>query len=189
MPSPSLSLTPHDLTILSKIQDPEKPSSTPSPLIDPSLPRDPHITDAATYAHITSLERGIISSIQAVELQIAGLGSGLEVVGEDPLKRYRDCVERLGALIGEWPEYASARNNRAQALRRIYGDGVLMRGDRGKSNNEAMPLDAEASEQDLMNAGSTILGDLSTAISLLMPATPFMAISCKSISLNTLFFL
>lgn len=184
---PSASLTNHDLFILEKIKDPESGPSQPV-LIDPSLPRDPHITDPATYAHITALERSIISSIQDVELQLAGLKSNLELGVEDPLKQYRECVERLGALIGEWPMYASARNNRAQALRRIYGDGCLVKVKGGSVGDEATPLDAEASDQDLMRAGRTILEDLSTAIRLLMPATPFGAISCKSISLNTHFF-
>jgi hypothetical protein len=178
---PSASLTNHDLFILEKIKDPESGPSQPV-LIDPSLPRDPHITDLATYTHITSLERSIISSIQDVELQLAGLKSNLEPEVEDPLKKYRECIERLGELVEMWPMYASARNNRAQALRRLYGDGVLVKvkgGDGG--GDEAVPLVADAEEKDLLNAGRTILDDLSTAIRLLMPATPFMAISCKFI--------
>lgn len=181
---PSASLTNHDLFILEKIKDPESGSSQPV-LIDPSLPRDPHITDPATYAHITSLERSIISSIQEIELQLAGLKSNLEPEVEHPLKRYRDCVERLGELVEMWPMYASARNNRAQALRRLYGDGCLVKvkggGGGGGGGDEAVPLDREASEEDLLIAGRTILEDLSTAIRLLMPATPFEAISCKFI--------
>ncbi|PMD13903.1 hypothetical protein NA56DRAFT_694442 [Hyaloscypha hepaticicola] len=177
---PSASLTNHDLFILEKIKDPESGPSQPV-LIDPSLPRDPHITDPSTYAHITTLERSIISSIQDVELQLAGLKSNLEPEVEDPLKRYRDCVERLGELVEMWPMYASARNNRAQALRRLYGDGCLVKvKGGGGGGDEAVPLDAEASEQDLMNAGRTILEDLSTAIRLLMPATPYAAISSQA---------
>ncbi len=183
MPSASPLLTPHDLSILSKIKDPEKPSG-PSPpvLIDASLPRDPHISDAATYAHITTSERSIVTSIQAVELQLAGLNPHLEPGVADPVERYRACVERLGELVEAWPGYASARNNRAQALRRLFGDGLLVRGDGGGGGDEAMPLDSEASDRDLMTAGNTVLEDLTTAIELLMPATPFAAISCKSFS-------
>jgi hypothetical protein len=174
----STSLTNHDLFILEKIKDPESGPSAPV-LIDPSLPRDPHITDDATYHHITKSERGIISSIQDVELQIANLKPAVS----DPLAQYLSCVARLDELVEEYPEYASARNNRAQALRRIYGDGLLVKGDeRAKSTDEAVPLDPEASDQDLMTASYTILEDLSMAIKLLMPATLFMAISCKLIS-------
>jgi hypothetical protein len=175
---PSTSLTNHDLFILEKIKDPESGPSAPV-LIDASLPRDPHITDEAIYQAITRSERSIISSIQAVELQLANL----KPVVSDPLAQYLSCVERLDELVEEWPGYASARNNRAQALRRIYGDGCLVKGgsggEEGKGEDGAVPLDGEAEERDLVTASSTILEDLSTAISLLMPATPFLPISCK----------
>jgi len=179
---PSTSLTNHDLFILEKIKDPESGPSAPV-LIDASLPRDPHVTDEAIYQHITRSERSIISSIQAVELQLANL----KPVVSDPLAQYLSCVERLDELVEEWPEYASARNNRAQALRRIYGDGCLVKGggggggggEEGKGEDGAVPLDSEAEERDLVTAASTILEDLSTAIELLTPATPFLPISCK----------
>ena len=173
---PSTSLTNHDLFILEKIKDPESGPSAPV-LIDASLPRDPHVTDEAIYQHITRSERSIISSIQAVELQLANL----RPVVSDPLAQYLSCVERLDELVEEWPEYASARNNRAQALRRIFGIGCLVKGGGGDGGgeDEVVPLDSEAEERDLVTAASTILEDLSTAISLLRPATPFLPISCK----------
>jgi hypothetical protein len=171
---PSASLTNHDLFILEKIKDPESGPSAPV-LVDSSLPRDPHITDDAFYLQIAQSERGIISSIQDVELQIANLKPTVS----DPLAQYLSCVERLDELVEEYPEYASARNNRAQALRRIYGDGMLVKGDSQTSTEEAKPLDVEASDEDLIVASNTILEDLDTAVKLLTPATPFMAISCK----------
>ncbi|KAE9372064.1 hypothetical protein N431DRAFT_439177 [Stipitochalara longipes BDJ] len=172
---PSASLTNHDLFILEKIKDPESGPSAPV-LIDSSLPRDPHITDEAVYQKITQSERSIISSIQDAELQIANLKPAVS----DPLAQYLTCVERLDELVGEYPNYASARNNRAQALRRIYGDGILVKGNLEKPTGEAMPLEAEASDEDLIAASNTTLEDLSTAISLLTPATPFMAISSQA---------
>jgi len=179
MPS---SLTNHDLFILEKIKDPESGPSAPV-LIDSSLPRDPHITDDAVYQKITQSERAIISSIQDVELQIANLKPAVS----DPLAQYLSCVARLDELVEEYPAYASARNNRAQALRRIYGDGMLVKGNGEKSKDEERPLDVEASVEDLITASNTILEDLSTAIHLLTPATPFMAISCGYFSLIFLF--
>jgi len=171
---PSASLTNHDLFILEKIKDPESGPSAPV-LIDSSLPRDPHITNEAVYQKITQSERSIISSIQDAELQIANLKPAVS----DPLAQYLSCVERLDELVGEYPNYASARNNRAQALRRIYGDGILVKGNLEKPTSEATPLEVGASDGDLIAASNTILEDLSTAINLLMPATPFMSISCK----------
>jgi hypothetical protein len=177
---PSASLTNHDLFILEKIKDPESGPSAPI-LIDPSLPRDPHITDDVFYLQITQSERAIISSIQDVELQIANLKPAVS----DPLAQYLSSVERLDELVEEYPEYASARNNKAQALRRIYGDGMLVKGDSQTSTEEAKPLDVEASDEDLIVASNTILEDLDKAIKLLTPATPFMAISCKYYSLRS----
>jgi hypothetical protein len=171
----SASLTNHDLFILEKIKDPESGPSAPV-LIYSSLPRDPHITDDAIYQKVALSERVIISSIQDVELQIAKLKPASS---ESPLSQYLSCVKRLDELIEEYPNYASARNNRAQALRRIYGDGILVKGTAENSTDEATPLELEASEDGLLAASTTILDDLSTAIILLTPATPFMAISCQ----------
>ena len=175
---PSASLTNHDLFILEKIKDPESGPSAPV-LIDSSLPRDPHIIDDAVYQKVTQLERAIISSMQDVELQIANL----KPVVSDPLAQYLSSVERLGELVEEYPDYASARNNRAQALRRIYGDRILVKGNSENLKDEATPLDSEASDEDLKAASYTILDDLSGAISLLTPATPFMAISGEHFSM------
>jgi hypothetical protein len=171
----SASLTNHDLFILEKIKDPESSPLAPV-LIDSSLPRDPHITDDAIYQKVALSERVIISSIQDVELQIAKLKPASS---ESPLSQYLSCVKRLDELIEEYPNYASAKNNRAQALRRIYGDGILVKGTVENSIDEATPLELEASEDGLLAASTTILDDLSTAIILLTPATPFMAISCQ----------
>ncbi|PMD56365.1 uncharacterized protein K444DRAFT_616191 [Hyaloscypha bicolor E] len=172
---PSASLTNRDLFILEKIKDPESGPSAPV-LIDSSLPRDPHITDDVVYQKVTQSERAIISSMQDVELQIANL----KPVVSDPLAQYLSSVERLGELVEEYPDYASARNNRAQALRRIYGDGILVKGNSENLTDEATPLHNEASDEDLKAASYTILDDLSSAISLLAPATPFMAISTQA---------
>jgi hypothetical protein len=166
-------LTSHDISILEKIKDPEAGPSAPL-LIDESLPRDPHVTDAATYQAASSRERAIISSIQEVELRIAGLKP---ISSEPPLSEYLKCIKSLDELIAEYPKYASARNNRAQAIRRIYGDSILVRIPEGRSTEEAVPLDPSPSEETLLSASTTILADLSTAISLLTPLTPFAAIS------------
>jgi hypothetical protein len=166
-------LTSHDLCILEKIKDPEAGPSAPL-LVDDSLPRDPHITDAATYQAASSREWAIISSIQEIELRIAGLKPKSS---EPPLSEYLTCIKRLDELIAEYPNYASARNNRAQALRRIYGDGILVRLPGAPSTENAAPLDSSPSEATLLPTSTTILTDLSTAISLLTPLTPFAAIS------------
>ncbi|KAH7370744.1 hypothetical protein BKA65DRAFT_23618 [Rhexocercosporidium sp. MPI-PUGE-AT-0058] len=172
MTTMALPLTQHDLSILEKIKDPESSPSAPL-LIDSTLPRDPNITNDETYLKISQIERSIISSIQTIELQIAGLKPQ---TSESPLSPYLECVRRLDELIDEYPNYASARNNRAQALRRIYGDSLLVMNPNSPSSPENT-LDPSPLETTLLSASTTILTDLSTAITLLTPSNPFSPLS------------
>lgn len=202
----SSSLTQHDLSILEKIKDPESASSSAAPLvIDDGLPRDPHVRDPEQYQHVVQIERGIISSLEATELQIAGLGgpgSSSGPANDDTntntdtnttplLAQYLDCVRRFDELIQEFPNYASARNNRAQSLRRIYGDGMLVKTAEGEAPGSgsgagagagagAPILDPGASDETLISVSKTILTDLATAISLLTPITSFAPLSSPS---------
>lgn len=153
----TLTLTQHDLTILDKIKDPEASSSSPV-LIDPSLPRDPHITDQDVYASLVQKESNCIKLIMDESLPPSA--SSLRV----PL-------EILDGIIEEYPDYASARNNRAQALRMIYGDKILETPDRCDSS--------------VFSHAKAILKDLSIAILLLSPSSPFEALhpaSAKTLS-------
>ncbi|KAF4633260.1 hypothetical protein G7Y89_g4866 [Cudoniella acicularis] len=172
------SLTQHDISILEKIKDPEAGPSAPL-LIDPSLPKDPNISDATLYQKVSNLERTIVASIQEIELQIAGL-KPTSSQSPPPLSQYLNCVKTLDDLIQEYPKYASARNNRAQALRRIYGDGILVKSPETYSLDEAKPLYTNASDEQLIQISSIILTDLTTAISLLTPRTPYMPLSPQS---------
>ncbi|QSZ33187.1 hypothetical protein DSL72_002773 [Monilinia vaccinii-corymbosi] len=168
-------LTRHDREVLEKIKDPEAGPSNPL-LIDNSLPKDPHITDPSTYQEIAQRERDIILSMQDVELQIAGLKPSAEL---SPLSQYQACIQRLNALIEEYPNYASARNNRAQALRRMYGDLMLVKTSPAKESGADvnLPLDMEASETNRKLASFNTLSDVDRAISLLAPKTPWASIS------------
>lgn len=173
LPDKMASLTRHDLSILEKIKDPEAGMSTPL-VIDESIPRDPYITDPAQYSRVIERERAIISSIEATEMQMACLSSASSPL--PLLSQYLDCITRFDELIEEYPNYASARNNRAQSLRRIYGDGMLVKSIE-PLKDEAPVLDPSASDEILISASRTILTDLSTAISLLTPLTPFASLS------------
>jgi hypothetical protein len=167
------SLTKHDLSIIEKIKDPEAGSSAPV-LISEDLPRDPHISADTSYELVTQRERSIILSIQDIELSIAGL----KPTSPDfsPLSAYLEGVQNLSSLIKDYPNYASAQNNRAQALRRIYGDGMFVKS-LNPSEENALSLDPAAPDETLINASTTVLSDLSTAIVLLTPATPYSPIS------------
>ena len=169
-------LTNHDISVLERIKDPEAGIKTPL-LIDKSLPRDPHIIDTATYQHLVQREGRIISSMQKVDMCLAGLVPSPS--NFSPRSQYLESVKSLDDLIEEYPKYASARNNRAQALRMLYGDGLLVKSE--KSITEKAPaLDPTASDETLMAASAIILTDLSTAITLLTPANPFSAISTQA---------
>lgn len=169
-------LTSHDLSILEKIKDPESGPSAPL-LISADLPRDPHLSDPLIYQRVTAKERDIITSIQAAELQLAGLKSALP---ESPLEQYQRSLTSLDALVEEHPNYASARNNRAQALRRIYGDGLLVRNPSAAPGETSQILDPSASDSTLSSVASIILDDLTTSIRLLTPSNPFSPISATA---------
>lgn len=162
-------LTPHDLGVLEKIKDPESGPSAPI-MIDNSLPQDPNITDSATYRAIVQQEAGIISLIQQGEQQLDPLES--QHSSKRLLSVYGNAVTAFDELISKYPDYASARNNRAQALRRIYGDEMLVRG-----AERPTALDHGCSEEELVAVSRKVLSDLNSAISLLSPRTLFAAMS------------
>jgi hypothetical protein len=146
-------LTKNDINVLEKIKDPEASASCQS-LIDPSLPRDPHLQDPAIYERVASRERACILSMQQLEIQLSNQ--------RDVVEGYKDCIKTLDVLVEEYPNYASARNNRAQALRRVYGDNLLV---------------DEGLEDDVGVAAAKILNDLDKAVSLLTPSTSSAAVS------------
>ncbi|KAK2624275.1 hypothetical protein QTJ16_006225 [Diplocarpon rosae] len=185
-------LTPHDLSILSKIADPEASPLAPL-LISSTLPPDPNVPSPSLYATITARERAIIASIQTTELQLANLHPA--PADFDPLEQYLARVAQLNELVDAYPNYASARNNRAQALRRIYGDGILV----ANPSLSSPPAPATPASQQQHGAGQAhagqalaraplpaavalsisakILADLTTAIALLTPAAPDQPLS------------
>lgn len=164
-----LSLSKRDLNVLEKIKDPESSPSV-APIIDPSLPKDPHVRDPTVYNIICQREFGIFRSIQQAELQLAGLQPEDEA---DPIKAYLWCLSRLSELISEHPDYASARNNRAQMLRRLYGDSMLLSKDVGYPQ----ALLRNTSDSQRRDIARTALSDLDEAISLLSPPSPLSAVS------------
>lgn len=157
-----LSLSQRDINVLEKIKDPESnPASGIS--IDPSLPSDPHIADQSTYLRVSQLEKEIVSSLQQVELQLAGLRP--KSTTQSPVDEYRQALWHLDDLVKEHLDYASARNNRAQALRRLYGDSILVSG--GPSNPQALLQDVGDAER--REAAVALLSDLDRSIALLSP--------------------
>lgn len=130
--------------------------------VDSSLPKDPHVTDVNEYERIATEEKSMILAVQQVELQLAGLKP---TTGSSPVDAYKECLGGLSTLITANPSYASARNNRVQAIRRLYGDGMLVTGVEPSDN----PLIGSGEGPERQAAASQALWDLDTCISLLSP--------------------
>ena len=172
-------LSKHDVNVLEKIKDPES-NPTAGVLIDESLPRDPHLTEPRLYEQVKETERSIIKSIQELEVQLStsqSLDSDEIAIGG-----YRKCISDLDALISEHPDYASARNNRAQVLRRLYGDAMLL----SVTSDIPIPLIEQPEPEERRHAASTALEDLETSITLLSPPstnTPLSHQAARTLSM------
>lgn len=165
-----IELSRRDINVLEKIKDPEFDPSF-AIQVDPTLPNDPHVSDLE-YRQISQQERDIILSIQNLELARAKPqpGNAEEV---DLVDGYRGCVSRLGRLIHDHPQYASARNNRAQAMRRLYGDSILV----ADAPRPPQALIQEVDNAERLEMANTLLDDLDRAISLLSPSVPYSRLS------------
>lgn len=167
-----VSLTERDINVLEKIRDPEYDPSL-AVRVDPALPKDPHITDTEIHQFLSRQERDIILCLQGLELQSARSLSNRTALNVGFIDEYRNSIAKFDQLIENHPQYASARNNRAQALRRLYGDALLI-SDAPKS---PLALFQDIDDTDRVIAGKIVLGDLDRAISLLTPTAPYSRLS------------
>lgn len=164
-----VSLSRKDLQVLGKIRNPDS-DPTQGVVIDSSMPQDPHVREADLYARVSKADKEFVSSLQNLELELAGVRRNK---AQDVSEAYRRCIESLDKLVSEFPAYASARNNRAQALRRLYGDNTLLDG--CSPSHVAMLQDIDGTER--MHAAQKMLSDLDQSIYLLTPPTPRTPIS------------
>ncbi|KHO01893.1 uncharacterized protein MAM_00894 [Metarhizium album ARSEF 1941] len=166
-----VNLSTRDVNVLEKIKDPEfNPAA--GVITDESLPRDPHVTDPADYGSLVQQERTIIAKIQALETESSS-ESQSQNTNETAIQGYQQCLAELDTLISEFPNYASARNNRAQIIRRLYGDAMLLETTTGLP----LPLIEQPDATEKKEAAVRALQDLETSISLLSPAASSTAIS------------
>ncbi|KAG6023617.1 hypothetical protein E4U19_004232 [Claviceps sp. Clav32 group G5] len=165
-----VNLSTRDVNVLDKIKDPE---SNPAVgiVIDESLPRDPHVTDPADYDSLVSRERSIIRTIQSIETHLSETQA--RDAKETAVQAYARCRSDLDSLIAEFPHYTSARNNRAQIIRRLYGDAVLL----DVTADTPPPLIESPKAAEKKAAAVSALDDLDKSIALLSPATPWTPIS------------
>ncbi|KAM7214188.1 hypothetical protein V8F06_010441 [Rhypophila decipiens] len=166
-----ISLSTRDINVLEKIKDPESDPSR-AVQVDPGLPKDPNILDDELYRSIARQERDIILSIQELEIRNSNAKSE-DVPDVDIAAEYQKCISQLGQLIEAHPKYASAYNNRAQALRRLCGDTMLL----SVPQQPPQALLRKVTKSDRQYMAQTALDDLDRATQLLTPAKPFSKLS------------
>lgn len=147
-----------DAKILTQVFDPESGPAKAEIIVDPSLPQDQHITDAALLGELRSREKAAIKLIEGYE-------SSQDRTAKPKDDAYRAALQLLDEIIEEQPLYASARNNRAQLRRWRFGD-------RNMICQHRIRKDAGRSQ-----AASAAVHDLQQAVSLASPARPQDAVS------------
>ncbi|GFP52610.1 hypothetical protein ACSS6W_003305 [Trichoderma asperelloides] len=175
----TVSLSRHDINVLEKIKDPES-NPAAGVVIDPALPRDPQIIDHSVYERVMERERTIIRTLQSIETKLISFQS--EEDTDKAIESYKTCVSDFGSLISDYPLYASARNNRAQIMRRLYGDAMLL----NYTSTMPMPLIPQPEQAEKRKAAMETLEDMDTAIRLLtppLPTTPMSAQAARTLSM------
>lgn len=168
-----VNLSTRDANVLEKIKDPDfNPAA--GVITDESLPRDPHVTNASDYDKIVQRERSIIAKIQSIETEFSESQS--QDANETAIIGYKQCLAELDTLISEFPNYASARNNRSQIVRRLYGDAMLL----DITTGMPLPLIEQPDAAEKKKAAIGALRDLEKSISLLSPATLSTPISSQA---------
>ncbi|PON29235.1 hypothetical protein TGAM01_v201484 [Trichoderma gamsii] len=175
----TVSLSRHDINVLEKIKDPES-NPAAGVIIDSALPRDPHVVDHSVYERVMERERTIIRTLQVIETQLISFQS--EEDTDKAIEGYKTCVSDFGNLISDYPLYASARNNRAQIMRRLYGDAMLL----NYTSTMPLPLIPQPEQAEKRKSALETLEDMDTAIRLLtppLPSTPMSAQAARTLSM------
>ncbi|KAN0096274.1 hypothetical protein V8E51_015079 [Hyaloscypha variabilis] len=153
----SILLSSDDYQVLSHIFDLE---SAPAAgiIVDSNLPPDQHIHNLALLSQIRGRELETIKHVK----HLSKKGSG-DVTTKHTT--FEDSFQVFSLLIEEYPQYASAYNNRAQVIRWRYGDRILI--------HDATSVTNDRSSKMLEIA----LSDLDVAIRLGTPRSPSEPVS------------
>ena len=146
-----------DSRVLAQVFDPESALEKAEVLVDACLPEDSHIVNSETLAALKIREKTAIRIIEEFEMKSPGSG--------DKDVAYRGSLAILDQLIEEYPQYASARNNRAQIRRWRFGD-------RNTLCQKKTDFDLER-----RNAGFAAVKDLQHSLALASPERPQDAVS------------
>lgn len=154
----SITLSKADSKVLAQVFDPESGPTKAEVLVDPSLPADRHIHSSDLLSKLRATEKSAIQLIEACE-------KSSDKSPQSKIDAYRKAIRILDSLIDEHPDYASARNNRAQLRRWRFGDRNLIARKRST-------IDAERNE-----AANAAVSDLQKCIVLASPSSPQDAVS------------
>lgn len=150
-----------DSKVLAQVFDPESAPGRTEVLVDPILPADRHILDTDLLKQLRAQEREAIAFIEQFEK------SGQQSNPQAQRVAFQSSITILDDLISRHPDYASARNNRAQLRRWRFGDRHTLCQPRAYVDGEKR---AE---------GLAAVEDLKSAISLASPERPQDGVSAS----------
>ncbi|KAI6842578.1 hypothetical protein KC340_g620 [Hortaea werneckii] len=146
-----------DSRILTQVFDPESGPTKAEVIVDPFLPGDRHYHEDELVAKLRAREREAIVLIERFEKDQPQTQSKADV--------FRTAVSVLDSIVDQYPLYASARNNRAQLRRWMFGDRYML----------CQPQ--TIAKSDRTSTASAILADLKSAVSLASPDRSHDAVS------------
>lgn len=150
-----------DSKVLAQVFDPESAPGRAEVLVDSSLPADQHIVDTDLLKKLKAREKEAINFIEHFEK------SGQPPTSHGKIDAFNSAISILDDLISQYPNYASARNNRAQLQRWRFGDRNTLCQPKSRFNKERSEAGAKAVE------------DLKAAISLASPERPQDGVSAS----------
>ena len=154
-----VNLSKADSKILAQVFDPESGPAKAEVIVDPSLPADRHILDAQLLQDLKTREASAIRLIEDFERSSTQTPQAKD-------DTFKSALALLDDIVTECPEYASARNNRAQLRRWRFGDRSLLVRKRSSFNLNSLKSD-----------GQKAVADLQRSITLASPARPQDAVS------------
>lgn len=146
----NIPLSKADSKVLAKVFDPESGPARVEILVNQDLPQDRYIHDAALLGALRAQEKKAIAIIEESETSRQP-----EAAKDDA---YRTALAILNDIVENHPEYASARNNRAQLRRWRFGD------------RNTLCQKRSAFEAERRAAGAAAVQDLHSTIILASPA-------------------
>ncbi|KAK4499017.1 hypothetical protein PRZ48_009529 [Zasmidium cellare] len=140
-----------DSKVLAQVFDPESAPTRVEVLVNPDLPTDPRILDKELLLTLKSREKEAISIIEQFE-------KNPQQTSKDVA--FRSALSIIDDIIDSNPQYASARNNRAQLRRWRFGD-------RNTLCQKTSDVDRERTA-----VGQSAVDDLTASIKLASPPRP-----------------